>query len=112
MAVFPFNADLPKNQWTEIQADGFPASCARLRLRRAPARWRAAARRVGHRLLHTWKGLAMIGHCSIFNDIVPPRADFSEWLTVKIAGGESLPLVHGCHRLLGALSRRRYGLPL
>ena len=25
MAVFPFNPDLPKNQWREIQADGFPS---------------------------------------------------------------------------------------
>ena len=24
MSNWPFNADLPKNQWTEIQADGFP----------------------------------------------------------------------------------------
>ena len=40
----------------------------------------------------TLEGSGLIGHCSIFNDIVPPRADFTEWLTVKIAGGESLPL--------------------
>ncbi len=24
MAVFPFNSDAPKNQWSEIRADGFP----------------------------------------------------------------------------------------
>ena len=24
MSNWPFNADLPRNQWTEIQADGFP----------------------------------------------------------------------------------------
>ena len=91
MAVFPFNADVPKNQWTEIQADGFPESVP-------------GCIYDGHRLdggvplgglgtgYFTLEGSGLIGHCSIFNDIVPPRADFSEWLTVVIAGGESLPL--------------------
>jgi len=91
MSNWPFNPDLPKNRWTEIQADGFPdpvPGCVY----------------DGHRLeggiplgglgtgYFTLEGSGLIGHCSIFNDIVPPRADFSEWLTVKIAGGESLPL--------------------
>lgn len=91
MSNWPFNADLPRNQWTEIQADGFPdpvPGCVY----------------DGHRLnggvplgglgtgYFTLEGSGLIGHCSIFNDIVPPRADFREWLTVKIAGGESLPL--------------------
>ena len=40
----------------------------------------------------TLEGSGLIGHCSIFNDVVPPRADFSEWLTLRIAGAESLPL--------------------
>ena len=91
MSNWPFNADVPKNQWTEILADGFPdpvPGCVY----------------DGHRLdggiplgglgtgYFTLEGSGLIGHCSIFNDIVPPRADFSEWLTVKISGGESLPL--------------------
>ena len=91
MSTWPFNADAPKNQWSEIQADGFPESVP-------------GCVYDGHRLdggvplgglgtgYFTLEGNGLIGHCSIFNDIVPPRADFSEWLTVKIAGGESLPL--------------------
>ena len=27
----------------------------------------------------TLEGSGLIGHCSIFNDLVPPRANFSEW---------------------------------
>ena len=91
MSNWPFNANRPKNQWTEIQADGFPDAVP-------------GCVYDGHRLdgglplgglgtgYFTLEGSGLIGHCSIFNDIVPPRADFSEWLTVKIAGGESLPL--------------------
>lgn len=91
MSIWPFNPDLPKNQWTEIQADGFPGSVP-------------GCVYDGHRLdggiplgglgtgYFTLEGSGLIGHCSIFNDIVPPRADFSEWLTVKISGAESLPL--------------------
>ena len=40
----------------------------------------------------TLEGSGLIGHCSIFNDIVPPRADFSEWLTVRLEQRETLPL--------------------
>ena len=91
MSKWPFNADGPRNQWTEINADGFTdpvPGCVY----------------DGHRLdggvplgglgagYFTLEGNGKIGHCSIFNDIVPPRADFTEWLTVKITGGESLPL--------------------
>ena len=91
MSNWPFNADLPRNRWTQIQADGFPdpvPGCVY----------------DGHRLdggiplgglgtgYFTLEGNGLIGHCSIFNDIVPPRADFREWLTLRIVGGESLPL--------------------
>jgi len=91
MAVFPFNPDLPKNQWSEIQADGFTdpvPGCVY----------------DGHRLdggiplgglgtgYFTLEGNGLIGHCSIFNDIVPPRSDFCEWLTVRLFQRESLPL--------------------
>ena len=91
MSNWPFNADPPRNQWSEIDADGFRDAVP-------------GCVYDGHRLdggiplgglgtgYFTLDGSGLIGHCSIFNDIVPPRADFSEWLTVKIAGGESLPL--------------------
>ena len=75
--------------------------------------WTAASRLGGLGTGYfTLEGSGKIGYCSIFNDIVPPRADFSEWLTVKIAGGGKLAAVHGGHRLLGASSRRGYGLSI
>ena len=91
MTLFPFDPDLPKNQWSEIQADGFTdpvPGCVY----------------DGHRLdggiplgglgtgYFTLEGNGLIGHCSIFNDIVPPRSDFCEWLTVRLFQRESLPL--------------------
>lgn len=39
----------------------------------------------------TLEGTGKIGHVSIFNDIVPPRNDFRDWL-VLIAGERELPL--------------------
>ena len=90
-ASFPFNADVPKNQWAEIEADGFPdpvPGCV-YDGRRLDGGIPLGGLGTGY---FTLEGSGLIGHCSIFNDIVPPRADFSEWLTVKIAGGESLPL--------------------
>ncbi len=91
MSNWPFCPDLPRNQWMEIQADGFPEP--------VPGCVYDGPRLDGGIPLgglgtgyFTLEGDGTIGHCSIFNDIVPPRADFREWLTVKIAGGESLPL--------------------
>ena len=91
MSNWPFNADVRRNQWTEIEADGFPGP--------VPGCVYDGPRLDGGVPLgglgtgyFTLEGSGLIGHCSIFNDIVPPRADFCEWLTVKIAGGESLPL--------------------
>lgn len=39
----------------------------------------------------TLEGSGKIGYCSIYNDIVPPRRDFKEWLTVRV-GSTNLPL--------------------
>ena len=105
MSNWPFNADLyPENQWTMIEAEGFSGvvpGCVY----------------DGHRLdggiplgglgtgYFTLEGTGLIGHCSIFNDIVPPRADFSEWLTIRLSQQrESLAALNGGHRLLGTSS--------
>ena len=78
MSGWHFNAGLPKHQWTEIQAGGFSD--------RVPGRVYD-----GHQLdgglplgglgtgYFTLEGFGLIGHCSIFNDLVPPRSDFREW---------------------------------
>ena len=91
MSNWPFNADIPRNQWSEIEADGFPdpvPGCV-YDGRRLDGGIPLGGLGTGY---FTLEGSGVIGHCSIFNDIVPPRADFSEWLRVKIAGRESLPL--------------------
>lgn len=53
MSGWPFNADLPKNQWTEIIADGFPQ--AALAASMAVTGWRSPEKRWiirGGRLVH------------------------------------------------------------
>lgn len=49
MSNWPFNADLPRNKWTEIQADGFDPLRAHLPPQQPDARLRAHfAARHGH----------------------------------------------------------------
>ena len=91
MSNWPFNADVPRNQWTGIQADGFaePIPGCVYDGCRLDGGLPLGGLGTGY---FTLEGSGLIGHCSIYNDIVPPRADFCEWLTVKIVDGESLPL--------------------
>jgi uncharacterized protein (DUF608 family) len=86
----PFNPDLPKHQWTLIEAEGFPEP--------APGCVYSGARLDGGVPLgglgtgyFTLEGSGKAGYCSIYNDIVPPRRDFKEWLTVRL-GKARLPL--------------------
>ncbi len=91
MFAWPFDSDKPRHQWTMINAAGFDKPVP-------------GCIYTGHRLdggiplgglgtgYFTLEGTGKIGFCSIFNDIVPPRRDFKEWLTVKLAQGENLPL--------------------
>ena len=76
MAVFPFNADLPRNQWTAIQADGFsqPAPGCVYDGHRLDGGMPLGGLGTGY---FTLEGNGLIGHCSIFNDIVPHRAPTS-----------------------------------
>ena len=87
---WPFNPDAPKHQWTFVEADGFPEPVP-------------GCIYSGHRLdggiplggvgtgYFTLEGSGKIGRCSIYNDIVPPRQEFKEWLTIRI-GQTYLPL--------------------
>lgn len=91
MAMWPFDAHVARNQWTTIVADGFAAPVPGVVYD-------------GHRLdsgvpmgglgtgYFTLEGTGKIGLCSIFNDIVPPRRDFKEWLQVQVNNHYSVPL--------------------
>ena len=91
MSHFPFNADVSRNQWTEIQADGFSGAVPGCVYdgNRLDGGVPLGGLGTGY---FTLEGDGTIGHCSIFNDIVPPREDFCEWLTVVVDGAENLPL--------------------
>ena len=52
MSKWPFNADGPRNQWTEIDADGFPDPVPGCVYDGHRLDGGAPARRVRHRLLH------------------------------------------------------------
>ena len=91
MAMWPFDANGLRNQWTTIVADGFAAPVPGVVYD-------------GHRLdsgvpmgglgtgYFTLEGTGKTGLCSIFNDIVPPRRDFKEWLQVQVNNHYSVPL--------------------
>lgn len=87
---WPYNPDVPKHQWTLVEADGFPEP--------VPGCVYSGTRLDGGIPLggvgtgyFTLEGSGKIGHCSIYNDIVPPRKEFKEWLTIRI-GHTCLPL--------------------
>jgi uncharacterized protein (DUF608 family) len=90
MIRYPFNPHAPRHVWTDISADGFPAP--------VPGCIYDGARLDGGVPLgglgtgyFTLEGSGKIGWCSIFNDIVPPRRVFRDWLAARV-GDRTLPL--------------------
>lgn len=90
MANWPFNSNVPCNTWTMIEADGFPAP--------VPGCIYTGSRLDGGIPLgslgtgyFTLEGSGKIGYCSIYNDIVPPRRIFADWLTIRV-GTANMPL--------------------
>lgn len=87
---WPFDADIPKNRWTMVKADGFaePAPGCVYEGSRLDGGLPLGGLGTGY---FTLEGTGKIGWCSIYNDIAPPRRDFADWLTVRI-GQTSFPL--------------------
>lgn len=93
MLAWPFDTDVPRQTWTRIDAVGLPEPV-----------WGCVYD--GHRLnggmplgalgtgYFTIEGNGRIGHCSIYNEFVPPRLLNSEWLTCTIDHTYSVPLSH------------------
>lgn len=87
---WPFNPEVHKHKWTFIDAHGFPEP--------VPGCVYSGTRLDGGIPLgglgtgyFTLEGSGKVGWCSVYNDIVPPRQDFKEWLTVRL-GHSYLPL--------------------
>ncbi len=90
MPHWPFNSDVTRHTWVAIEASGFPQP--------VPGCVYDGARLDGGVPLgglgtgyFTLEGNGKIGLVSIYNDIVPPRRDFVDWLTLHV-GHVALPL--------------------
>src|SRR5579862_1718975 len=86
---WPFHASVV-NQWTEIKADGFPGPVVGYIYegRRLESGVPLGGLGTGYMTL---EGDGKLGFCSIFNDLVPPRKLFTDWLVVE-TGTRSIPL--------------------
>jgi uncharacterized protein (DUF608 family) len=90
MMNWPFHTDLPHNTWAEIVADGFAAPVPGCVYDGAKLDGGVPLGGLGTGYF-TLEGSGKIGFCSIYNDIVPPRRIFADWLTVR-SGQTSIPL--------------------
>ncbi|MCE5258367.1 MAG: hypothetical protein LLG44_04810, partial [Chloroflexi bacterium] len=90
MAGWPFTKDVVRNGWASIQASGFdlPVPGCVYDGSRLDGGIPLGGLGTGY---FTLEGSGKIGHCSIYNDIVPPRVDYKEWLTVCV-GETRMPL--------------------
>jgi uncharacterized protein (DUF608 family) len=87
---WPFDASVPANQWTAIKADGFPTPVVGYVYedRRLESGVPLGGLGTGY---FTLEGDGKLGFCSIFNDLVPPRKVFADWLVIE-AGTRRMPL--------------------
>lgn len=88
--MWPFDANVTRNDWTQVRADGFPEP--------VPGCVYDGDRLNGGVPLgglgtgyFTIEGNGQVGQCSIYNDITPPRDEFKDWLRVRV-GTKVLPL--------------------
>jgi len=86
---WPFQASAV-NRWTEIKADGFSSLVVGYVYegRRLEGGLPLGALGTGYMTL---EGNGKLGFCSIFNDLVPPRKLFTDWLVVE-SGAHRIPL--------------------
>ena len=90
MNAWPFNPQQAKHSWAPIEADGFddPVPGCIYDGSRLDGGVPLGGLGTGY---FTLEGTGKIGFCSIYNDIVPPRYEDNDWLTVQVAG-RSIPL--------------------
>lgn len=89
-ARWPFDASVPSGRWTPIKADGFPGPVVGhpYEGRRLESGVPLGALGTGY---VTLEGDGQLGFCSIYNDLVPPRKLFTDWLVVE-TGTRRIPL--------------------
>lgn len=87
---WPFDIDVPKHKWTSIAASGFsnPVVGCVYEGHRLDGGLPLGALGTGY---FTLEGDGSVGHCSIYNEIMPPRNVAAQWLTLQV-GNVSLPL--------------------
>lgn len=90
MSFYPFDSSGSRNVWTTIAADGFAQPLPGVVYDGAALDGGVPLGGLGTGYF-TLEGTGKIGFCSIYNDIVPPRKDNTEFLTVR-AGNLALPL--------------------
>src|SRR5579863_513465 len=90
VANWPFDSSVPLNQWTGIKADGFPAPVVGYIYEGRALESGVPLGALGTGYM-TLEGDGKLGFCSIFNDLVPPRKLFNDWLVVE-AGTRRMPL--------------------
>jgi uncharacterized protein (DUF608 family) len=90
MPNWPFNPTTSRNKWVLIEADGFPAPVPGCIYDGSALEGGIPLGALGTGYF-TLEGSGKIGYCSIYNDIVPPRRVFADWLTVRV-GTTSMPL--------------------
>ena len=89
VAAWPFHASVV-NRWTEIKADGFPGPAVGYVYEGGRLESGVPLGALGTGYM-TLEGNGKLGFCSIFNDLVPPRKLFTDWLVVE-TGTRSIPL--------------------
>jgi len=87
---FPFDPSVEKHKWVSIKANGFPKPVPGCVYEGTRLKGGIPLGGLGTGYF-TLEGSGKIGRCSIYNDIVPPREDFKEWLIIR-EGNTHLPL--------------------
>jgi uncharacterized protein (DUF608 family) len=99
MTSWPFHPVSARNTWTLVEAAGFAQPVPGCIYDGPTLDGGVPLGGLGTGYF-TLEGNGKIGHCSIYNDIVPPRRDMSEWLTVHV-GPLSMPLSSASIRYWG-----------
>lgn len=90
MCAWPFESTAVRNQLTSIDVEGFEAPVPGIVYDGGLLDGGMPLGGLGTGYW-TLEGSGKIGHVSIYNDIVPPRVDLRDWLTLRV-GSRSAPL--------------------
>ena len=89
-ADWPFSRSASRDQWTVLRADGFPEPVPAYLFDGAGLASGVPLGALGTGYF-TLEGNGKLGHSSIYNDLVPPKKVFADWLTVE-SGTRNIPL--------------------